>query len=131
MFVVAEAVWLALLHLVQNTVDAFSRPESPSRNREIKIEIAAETRDSVCLTFSDNAGLDPATLTVPHKLCSMPWREAIFQRGISSGSGPGLGLFLARGLLHGAGGRCPGSIALVDHRKGATFAIRLPAHMGT
>lgn len=129
--VVVEPVRLALLHLIQNTISAFSRPESPQRNRQLTIEIAAESRKTVRLTFSDNAGLDPAVLMMPEELGSMSWREAIFERGVSSGHGAGFGLFLARKLLHDAGGCCPGTIELVGHQGGATFAIRLPADLET
>jgi signal transduction histidine kinase len=125
--VVPDAVRLALLHLIQNTVTAFQQPTAPQRGRRVDIVIAPEENDFVRLTFTDNAGINPARLRVPEEMAAMPWQQAIFERGTASGSGTGLGLFLARKLVDRAGGSRPGSIELVSGRPGAAFALRFPA----
>lgn len=129
--VIPEAVHLALLHLLQNSITAFQSTKAKKRGRRIDISIAARAseNDPVQIVFADNAtGIDPARLTIPEELRRMPWEEAIFSRGVTGSSdGTGFGLYLVRTLLAKAGGGTPGSVELLEHRNRVVFAVGLPA----
>jgi signal transduction histidine kinase len=85
-------------------------------HRRVDIAIRAETNRVIFEIRDDGPGVDSAI------------REQIFEPGVSygangGGSGAGLGLPLARRLVHAAGGE----IDCVEVRQGASFAVRFPA----
>lgn len=128
--VIPEAVTLAFLHLLQNSIFAFQSTKARRRGRRIDVTIAARQAgsDTLHIIFADNAtGIDPTRLTIPDHLKDMPWEEALFECGVTGSSeGTGFGLYLVRTLLDKAGGGTPGSVELVEHKNRVVFSLTLP-----
>ena len=76
------------------------------------------------MVYTDTAGgIDPSTLTVPRSRRDLPLEQLIFEPGVTSKSdGTGFGLWLVRQILN----EHRGSIDLLSHRGGVSFAIQLP-----
>ena len=130
--VIPEAVTLALLHLLQNSIHAFGRAKGRVRKQGRRIDITVASRQvgsqSVEITFADNAtGIDPSRLSIPVELRDKPWEEALFERGVTGSNGTGFGLNLVRTLLDRAGGGTPGTVNLIEYKNRVVFAIVLPA----
>lgn len=128
--VIPEAVSLAFLYLLENSLNAFDSTKSKKGNRRIDIRTRPRQTGEEFLTvvYSDNAtGIDPRRLTIPPELRRMPWQQALFERGVSGSGGTGFGLYITRVLLEQAGGGSKGSIELLEHTGGrVVFEIRLP-----
>jgi signal transduction histidine kinase len=98
----------ALTPIIENAI-RFAR-------RRVDIAIRVDTTHVIFEVKDDGPGVDPTL------------RERIFEPGVSQGgngaaSGAGLGLPLARRLVHAA----EGEIDCVPTDQGAIFALRLPA----
>lgn len=128
--VIPEAVTLAFLYLLQNSIFAFQDSRAKRRNREIKITVAARQSGSemVRVNFEDNAtGIDPTRLRMPAELRELPWQEAIFERHVSGTGGTGFGLYMVRTLVEMSGGGAPAAIKLLEYKSRVVFGLELPA----
>ncbi len=107
-----DAVKQVLLNLVQNAREA---AQGAGRGALIDVQVTAR-EDGVQVTVSDNGPGIPPEL-----------RTRIFDPFFSTKSdvqGVGLGLFVAEGLVRGAGGRLEATVAPAG---GAAFVLHLPA----
>jgi signal transduction histidine kinase len=120
--------WLrqVIVNLLLNSLDAYGARRASQGSKEIAIRIGnvASRAKTVHIQYRDNAGgLQPHKLSRPDGEAIKDPDAAIFDKGVTSKkTGTGYGLWLARSIMTEHGG----SINLVDHRGGMTFALELP-----
>jgi len=128
--VIPEAITLAFLYLLQNSITAFQSSRARRRGREIKVTVAVRQAgsDTVRVNFEDNAtGIDQSRLKMPTELRGMPWQEAIFERRVTGTGGTGFGLYMVRTLVEMSGGGAPAHIKLLEYKNRVVFGLELPA----
>jgi len=113
--VVVDGVRVQLARLLNNLLDNAERHTTAT----IDVQVVREDGDVLLAVADDGPGVPEAD------------RERIFERFTRldsarsrSSGGSGLGLAIARGIATSHGG----SLTLDDHRPGARFVLRLPAH---
>jgi signal transduction histidine kinase len=120
-----ERMLQALLNLLLNSIAAF-RQTNRRRRRAIDLHVRepAAKAKALSIIYTDTAGgIDRSSLIVPMPIRDKPLDQLIFEPGVTSKvHGTGFGLWLVRQIL----GEHHGSIDLVSHRGGVTFAIQLP-----
>jgi signal transduction histidine kinase len=122
------ADWLrqVFLNLLLNSLDAYRERDPKKQGRQISlaVERPSDRARDYTLTYRDNAGgISPQRLRLQPEHEGMPLAQVIFEPTVTSKpDGSGFGLWLVRRILT----THQGSIDLVDHRLGATFALRLP-----
>jgi signal transduction histidine kinase len=122
--------WLrqVFLNLILNSIDAFQDTKAKQRGRliELAVDSPPDKSNEITMTYTDNAtGIQAQRLQAPPGLATEPVRQLVFEPGVTSKqAGTGMGLWLVRHIL----AQHDGSIDLLDHRNGVTFAIRMPRH---
>ena len=120
--------WLrqVIVNLLLNSLDAFGARRASQGSKEIAIRIddVATKSKTVQFQYRDNGGgLQPHKLSRADGMQIQEPDAAIFEKGVTSKkTGTGYGLWLARSIMTEHGG----SIDLIDHRGGMTFALELP-----